>query len=860
MPIQIEIEKPVEYAGNGTRVDFPYQERVLEEDHLVVTIVQEDGTPVATEDYTVDGIGDDEGVTITMNTAPLTGETLRIDEDIPATQEETFPEGSKVPLQTFEDVADKQVKLVSSVKSKQKRSVQLNDGEVDVTEGKQQVPVLQPNKILGTNASNEWVLSDRGGETQTEASGISYNSGTVQDALDRGGLDSLAALKAIAYSSLTDKDTAGFLGYYAAGGGGGNDVYWDATSTETETLGNYFKANGQTTEPGRWVADFHAGINTASFGAVADGSNDDLPSLEDAFDEAISSGYSLILNRTKDFYRISGKLLVTGFVGDIVSNGAQIRLDSTVNDTAVEFEAGTPNISGVLRIYRGVSGASYKDDWKTGNFNETIGLKTNSSARISCGRLDIQGFYTGLYTDCDGTDSLSAVKRMTETNFETIEVLNNKVGWKIDSNNSGFFTDVTVQRFRAGGGNVRDLAGAAGIQAFSGVTGSLQGPQIKSINISDYDSTQAITNATQANPCVITSASHGLQDGDRVLIRNVVGMTELNDIGYQITRIDQDTFSLDGIDSTSFTAYTSGGELSGVGLYFDSPRTLSVLDGYWEGNEVDYFFPTPTNGSDIKPAHFGHNVDEQFLTGVNTSGKPISSTAFSMGSKNVGDSICSVAMQFFKATTNITNATQANPCVITTSGNHNLNTGESVKISGVVGMTELNGNTYAITVLTPTTFELDGVDSTLFTAYTSGGEFSGLNCQVFDSNSAGSLSSYNTRLAHSAIVVNRAGTNSTSTNEGTIQYSLNTAGTELTVTLPGAPLDRTLGATTGFDGSGSSKTLAWKTDLGSATLLSNTLKLEAYDGVSAWDLTTTSGSGAQISVLMIRRKISEQNP
>lgn len=68
----------------------------------------------------------------------------------------------------------------------------------------------------------------------------------------------------------------------------------------------------------------------------------------------------------------------------------------------------------------------------------------------------------------------------------------------------------------------------------------------------------------------------------------------------------------------------------------------------------------------------------------------------------------------------ITNATQANPCEITSNG-HTLTTGDQVTINGVVGMTQLNGNTYTITVTGVNTFTLNGVDSTGFSAYVSGG-------------------------------------------------------------------------------------------------------------------------------------------
>ena len=74
-----------------------------------------------------------------------------------------------------------------------------------------------------------------------------------------------------------------------------------------------------------------------------------------------------------------------------------------------------------------------------------------------------------------------------------------------------------------------------------------------------------------------------------------------------------------------------------------------------------------------------------------------------------------------KPAATITNVTQGSPAVVTTSAAHTFVTGEQVTITGVVGMTELNGNTYTITVTGASTFSLDGVDSTGYGAYTSGG-------------------------------------------------------------------------------------------------------------------------------------------
>lgn len=63
----------------------------------------------------------------------------------------------------------------------------------------------------------------------------------------------------------------------------------------------------------------------------------------------------------------------------------------------------------------------------------------------------------------------------------------------------------------------------------------------------------------------------------------------------------------------------------------------------------------------------------------------------------------------------IQSVTQANPAVVTCQ-NHGLTTGDTIHISRVGGMTDINSETTTITVLTSNTFELDGVDSTLFDA------------------------------------------------------------------------------------------------------------------------------------------------
>lgn len=79
-----------------------------------------------------------------------------------------------------------------------------------------------------------------------------------------------------------------------------------------------------------------------------------------------------------------------------------------------------------------------------------------------------------------------------------------------------------------------------------------------------------ITNVTRANPGVVTTdTAHGLSNGDRVDIRDVVGMTELIGQGYlryKAANVTSTTFELQtdedtpqDVDTSGYTAYKSGG-------------------------------------------------------------------------------------------------------------------------------------------------------------------------------------------------------------------------------------------------------------------------------------------------------------
>jgi hypothetical protein len=86
-----------------------------------------------------------------------------------------------------------------------------------------------------------------------------------------------------------------------------------------------------------------------------------------------------------------------------------------------------------------------------------------------------------------------------------------------------------------------------------------------------------IAGATQANPCEITAVGHGFSTGDLIYIDGVVGMTQLNNRIYTITSTGADTFTLDGVNSTAYTAYSSDGVASPSAVPFFSTTAGSPI-------------------------------------------------------------------------------------------------------------------------------------------------------------------------------------------------------------------------------------------------------------------------------------------
>ena len=161
---------------------------------------------------------------------------------------------------------------------------------------------------------------------------------------------------------------------------------------------------------------------------------------------------------------------------------------------------------------------------------------------------------------------------------------------------------------------------------------------------------KTITGITQANPAVVTVSSHGYSNGDEVLISSVSGMTEVNGKRFLVADKTTNTFELqdkDGVDinSTSFTAYASGGVSNKV-FELATPYTTAQLFDLKFAQSADVMYITHPEHEVEKLSRTGHT--SWTLTDVDFTKGPMqdantTDTTLNPGQSAVGTGISLVA-------------------------------------------------------------------------------------------------------------------------------------------------------------------------------------------------------------------------
>ena len=154
--------------------------------------------------------------------------------------------------------------------------------------------------------------------------------------------------------------------------------------------------------------------------------------------------------------------------------------------------------------------------------------------------------------------------------------------------------------------------------------------------ITETDKT--ITGITAANPAVVTSNSHGYSNGDHVWISSVVGMTELNGRRFTVANKTTNTFELSGVNSSGYTAYSSGGIANKV-YEITTPYTDSQIFDLQFTQSADIMYLVHPSHEPAKLSRTGHTAwtlaDVDFQVGpfldTNTTTTTLTTSATTVG-------------------------------------------------------------------------------------------------------------------------------------------------------------------------------------------------------------------------------------
>ena len=256
---------------------------------------------------------------------------------------------------------------------------------------------------------------------------------------------------------------------------------------------------------------------------------------------------------------------------------------------------------------------------------------------------------------------------------------------------------------------------------------------LKNIGTIDFTIVVSIDNISQTSPVEITALNHGLSTGTEIRIFDVIGTDELNENQFWVDVINSSTIALYSdnwintpVDGTGFSPYISGGSI-GVPILRNGNLALGHSAGEQLINGEDNLLIGNNAGKMLSTGSLnifiGGNVGDSFSGG---------SGNISIGGDNLVDgldnqvNIGSVLYYNGSGALNLNADTEfglgtlgsgstplglmdglttTDPVVITLFG-HGLYSGDRISINGVVGTSELNGNTYWIKRIDSSTFEL----------------------------------------------------------------------------------------------------------------------------------------------------------
>lgn len=127
-----------------------------------------------------------------------------------------------------------------------------------------------------------------------------------------------------------------------------------------------------------------------------------------------------------------------------------------------------------------------------------------------------------------------------------------------------------------------------------------------------FASAKTITVLTNANPAVATCTAHGYVTDDEILLNS--GWEDAKESIYKVTVIDANSFSIQGLDTTSTTFFPAGtgiGTAQKVSSFSDIPQVLTISPSGGDPRYTDVQLLASRNSIKIPT---GFNATTQTLT------------------------------------------------------------------------------------------------------------------------------------------------------------------------------------------------------------------------------------------------------
>ena len=400
------------YAGDGSTVAFSYTFKIFDEDDITV-VLRNNTTGAETvqaisTNYTVSGVGNAGGGTVTFVTAPATGNTVVLLRITPLTQLTDYTPNDPFPAESHEDALDKLTFITQELQEEVGRSLKLSQTNTIATAEFTAGAADRANKILGFDTNGDLAIFQEIGTykgTDTTTTTADYVERDIVKSTTTAQLDNV-------YIALQNSPTGTALT---------NTSYWallvDAVSAAT------YATNAANSAAAASTSETNAATSETNAAASYDNFDDRYLGAKAADVLVDNDGDPLI----------TGALYFNTTDGDMrVYNGsAWINVVSSLGNLANIVEDATPQLGGDLDINgQSIVSTSNADIVLTpdGTGNVTLGTLTfDADQTVGAGQDD----YVLTYDDASGTIVLEATAGGDVVNDTTPQL-----GGNLESNGS----------------------------------------------------------------------------------------------------------------------------------------------------------------------------------------------------------------------------------------------------------------------------------------------------------------------------------------------------------------------------------------------------------------------------------------